>query len=67
MKVEGSGLKIVDSLWLMLMIECGSPLFVARSSLLLNQNVIKVPYRYAVQVSDTTMMTIAASLFGQYY
>ena len=26
--------------------------------------VIKVPYRYAVQVSDTTMMPMAASLPG---
>ena len=31
----------------------------------LQQNVIKAPHRYAVQVSDTTMLTIAASLPGQ--
>ena len=29
------------------------------------QSVMKAPYRYRVQVSDTTMITIAASLFGQ--
>ena len=29
------------------------------------QNAIKVPHRYYVQVSDTTMMTIAAALPGQ--
>ena len=29
------------------------------------QNAIKVPYRYVVQVSDTTMLTRAASLPGQ--
>ena len=29
------------------------------------QNAIKVPHRYNVQVSDTTMMTKAASLPGQ--
>ena len=28
-------------------------------------NTIKDPHRYAVQGSDTTMMTRAASLFGQ--
>ena len=28
-------------------------------------NAIKVPHRYAVQESDTTMMTMAASLPGQ--
>ena len=31
----------------------------------LTHNATKVPHWYAVQVSDTTMMTIAASLFGQ--
>ena len=31
----------------------------------LKQDAIKVPHWYAVQVSDTTMMTIAASLPGQ--
>ena len=30
------------------------------------QNAIKVPYRYVVQVSDTTMLTRAASLPGQH-
>ena len=30
-------------------------------------NVIKVAHRYAVQVSDTTKLTIAAALFGQKY
>ena len=29
------------------------------------QNAIKDPHRYAVQVSDTTMMARAVSLFGQ--
>ena len=29
------------------------------------QNVIEAPHRYVVQVSDTTMLTRAASLFGQ--
>ena len=29
------------------------------------QNVIKDPHWYAVQVSDTTMLIIVASLFGQ--
>ena len=29
-------------------------------------NVIEVAHRYAVQGSDTTMLTIAASLHGQY-
>ena len=29
-------------------------------------NAIKAAHRYAVQVSDTTMLTIAASLPGQY-
>ena len=29
------------------------------------KNVIKDTYWYVVQVSDTTMMPIAASLFGQ--
>ena len=28
-------------------------------------NACKAPHRYDVQVSDTTMITIAASLFGQ--
>jgi len=28
-------------------------------------NTIKVAHRYVVQVSDTTMLTIAAALFGQ--
>ena len=30
-------------------------------------NVIKFAHRYAVQGSDTTMLTIAAALFGQKY
>ena len=29
------------------------------------QNAIKAPHRYMVQGSDTRMMPIAASLFGQ--
>ena len=31
----------------------------------LTHNTIKDPHRYAVQGSDTTMMPMAASLFGQ--
>ena len=31
----------------------------------LTYNVIKAPYRYTVQESDTTMLPGAASLFGQ--
>ena len=34
-------------------------------SVLKQQNTIKAPHRYAVQVSDTTMLPIDASLFGQ--
>ena len=34
-------------------------------SVLKQQNTIKAPHRYAVQVSDTTMLTTAAALFGQ--
>ena len=30
-----------------------------------DQNAIKVPHWYVVQVSDTTMLHIAASLLGQ--
>ena len=30
-------------------------------------NTIKAPHRYVVEGSDTTMMTRAASLFGQKY
>ena len=41
--------------------------FAARGSKLaaLEQNVIEAPHRYVVQGSDTTMLLIAASLFGQ--
>ena len=34
-------------------------------SVLKQQNTIKAPHRYAVQVSDTTMMPMAATLPGQ--
>ena len=38
---------------------------VARGSQLYQQNVMKDPHWYAVQGSDTTMLTKAVALFGQ--
>ena len=39
--------------------------YVYKTAIRLTYNTIKVPHRYGVQGSDTTMLPIAASLPGQ--
>ena len=48
-------------------IRCIKTLHFLKRCKLYQHNAMKDPHRYAVQVSDTTILPGAASLFGQYF